>query len=260
MDVINRFLTRFQLPVYVTLSILWTLLCCWGTNVIGFWGVPLAYCGILLIAGFMGSRWVTLLKKPEKLLDDTCDPEPFLEELRRQKNYANPLAIRYNRTALEASALVILGQPEEAYGLLQPLQEKVFKHKMIGTQLCYCTAMVGVCRALDRRYEMENWHSKKMELMGKLKNKRLKQQTEASMPIYMARYYAYRGEYDRSMEALRAVKPEKMYDRVHVAMLCAQNDLAKGETERARAALRFVAENGNKLYIAAEARRLLETL
>lgn len=260
MEKINRFLTRFQLPVYVTLSILWTALCCWGVNVIGFWAVPLAYGGILLIAVFMGSRWVTLLKKPEKLLDDTCDPEPFLAELQRQKNYANPVGIRYNRTALEATTLVMLGQPEEAYSLLQPLQEQVFKHKMIGTQLSYCTAMVGVCRASGRRYEMENWHSKTMELAGKVKNKRLKQQLAASMPIYMARYYAYRGEHDRSMEALRAVKPEKMYHRVNVAMLCAQNDLAMGETERAKAALRFVAENGNKLHITAEARRLLETV
>ena len=260
MEMINRFLTRFQLPVYVTLSILWTALCCWGTNVIGFWGVPLAYGGILLIAVFMGSRWVTLLKKPEKLLDDTCDPEPYLEELRRQKNYANPAGIRYNRTALEATALVMLGQPEEAYSLLQPLQEKVFKRKMIGTQLSYCMAMVNVCRALDHRYEMENWHSKIMELAGKLKNKRLKQQIEASMPLYMARYHAYRGEYDRSMEALGAVKPKTMYDRVNVAMLRARNALALGDADTAGEALRFVAESGNKLYIAAEARRLLETL
>jgi FimV-like protein len=62
------------------------------------------------------------------------------------------------------------------------------------------------------------------------------------------------------LRVLGQAKPENMNERIENAMMFARTYLAMGELEKAKKPLQFVAENGNKLYFATEAKELLEKI
>ena len=257
MEKINRFLAKHCLVLNVIACVLIMVLYCITVEEMGI----LAF-GLLLLASnyipvWMYRRSDALLKKPAQILDNTCDPYPYLEELQRQRTYSGAWTHKYNRMMLEAGALCIVGRPVEAYRLLSPLQERLMRSRFMHLQLVYCGSMVSVCRALERGHEVEVWHAKYMERFYKVKNKRMKARIEAIQPMYMARYHTFRREHTQAMTILQQIYPKKLYDQVAVAMLCAKNYLPMGETDKAKEALRFVAEKGNRLHIAEIARKML---
>ena len=261
MEKLNRFVAKHHVPIYVICSVLWIALY-WLTLEYLMLLALVLVCGcIFLTARWLGGRWLALLKKPMDILDNQCDPSPYLEELQRQKDYSGPWTLRYNRTICQAGALVMVGSPEEAYDLLLPLQKKLFQYQQPRVmQSIYCNSMANTCRALDRAMEAEYWHAKYMELIAKVNNKRIQQVYAERMPLYMAHYHTFRKEYDLSMQSLQQLKPKNMYEQVVAAMVYAQNYRAIGETEKAKEALTFVADNGNKLYIATRARQMLSEM
>lgn len=261
MERFNRFLAKYYLPIYVICSVLWIALYYWTVDYLKVLSLILMWCSILLTARFLGSRWLALLKKPMEILDDTCDPYPYMEELQRQNNYSGPWTLKYNRVILQAGALMRVGSSEEAYALLLPLQEKLFQSQQPrGLQTIYCDCLANVCRALDRAEEAEYWHAKRMELLAKVKNKRIQQKFAERTPMYMAHYHTFRKEYEISIQFLQQQKPKNKYEQVSASMVYARNAVAMGETEKAKEALTFVVENGNKLYIASQARQMLAEL
>lgn len=260
MEKLNRFFAKNYYAVYIVCSILSFVVYVLLWQTVGLLALLIACALIYLSAAWLASRSGRLLKNPGQILENQCDPYPYLEEVQRQRDYSGPWTLKYNRTMLEAAALVLVGQPEQAYQMLTPMQEKVFKSRFTALQLVYSGTMVSVCRALDRVYEVENWQAKYMELLPKLKNKRLKQVYTDGLPMALALYHTFRKEHELSQQHLQQFTPKSMYDRVHVAVVSAENNIAMGETEKAKEALRFVVENGNKLHVVILARQMLEEL
>ena len=260
MEKINRFLAKHNIAIYATSCVLWTALYCLLVRKAGIGLFVFAMVMIYLSAAWLNTRHAVLLKKPMEILDTQCDPYPYLEELQRQKTYSSPWTLRYNITLFEVFALSAIGQMEQAYQLLITLQERIFRSRYKLLQINFCTSMVALCRNLGRSYDMENWHTKFMDIFQKMKPNRQKQRLTEKMPLYLAQYHCYRQEHDRSLELLAQCTAKTLYEQVIVTMAYARNYVALDEKEKAKEALYFVAEKGNRLYIAQQARQMLAQL
>ena len=261
MEKLNRILAKHYMVFYIAGVVLLMAWYCWSLETLGS-GVGtlvLLFCFVAIAgyAAWLGSRYVVLLKKPIQILDTECDPEPFLEEVQRQRAYSGPWNMKSMRIILEASALCIVGRATEAYQLLGPIQQRIMESKQFALQLNYCGQMVGTCRVLERAHEVEVWHAKYMECYNKIKNKRLKAKFDEALPLYLAQYYVFRREYDNAMVYIAQLKPKNLYEQVMIAVLCARAYLLVGEKERAKEALRFAADKGNKTYAVQIARQML---
>ena len=261
MEKLNRILAKHYMVFYIAGVVLLMSWYCWSIETLGTGAgiLVLLFClaAIPVYAAWLGRRYVILLKKPMQILNTECDPEPFLEEVQRQRAYSGPWNMKCMRIILEASALCIVGRATEAYQLLGPIQQRIMESRQFALQLNYCGQMVGTCRVLERAHEVEVWHAQYMEYYHKIKNKRLKAKFDEGLPLYLAQYYVFRREYDNAMVYIPQLKPKSLYDQVVIAVLCARAYLLVGEKERVKEALRFAVNKGNKTYAVQIARQML---
>ena len=94
----------------------------------------------------------------------------------------------------------------------------------------------------------------------KIKRKDRKEQFRDVFLTHDALTLLERQQYTQALQLLEQVAPKTMRERVVLSVNYARVYLAQGETEKAKEALTFVAENGNKLYIATRARQMLSEM
>ncbi|MBE6978212.1 MAG: hypothetical protein E7438_06195 [Ruminococcaceae bacterium] len=257
MEKFNRFVTKYVRILYFASCAVMIALGTVLTNQNVGLGLIVMYGGILLCSWFLRGRMNALIKEPLRMYLEECDPEPYREEMQKQKGYGGFKAMEINRQLGETTAMIDLGQYQQAYMLLLPMEQAIMARRDRGTQMAYCGQMGIACRKLGMDREAEDWIRKSKEVFGKIKNRKIKQQFADILRAQDAWIFCRQGQYDPARQLLDQSVPQNMRNRVRLAMNYAGLYLSQGENDLAKQALRFVAEHGNKLYIATQARQML---
>lgn len=261
MERINRWIAKHAWLVYILSFVLVFLFAMVAVNGCDGPWILLVYVGmivwILISARFVFSRSNVLLKKPMEILVNDCDPYPFLEEVRRQCDYPGNSHVKHQRIVNEAVGLRETGEYTKAYTLLASARnEMVLKANPIN-QAVYYSEMANLCFKQMNLEEMEAWHRELMTAYSKIKGEKYRQYLAPVMVSHAAAYHFVRKEYEQYLQVLEARPATTLRDRVIRSMSMANYHMSIGETEKAKERLRFVIENGNKLYIVTEAKELL---
>lgn len=208
----------------------------------------------VLWAGTAGPR---LLRKPAKYLKEQCDPYPYLEEINVQREYPGNGTAKQLRDIDYAMTLRCIGEYELAYALLTQINIDKHGGMIPAYKVIYYNNLMDLCALMGKHREAVIWYEKLLQMFNDLKPGKQKEQLRKTVDTNLADYYFCKGEYDRALRALSQAKPENLSDRIENAMMYGRTYLAMGKTEEAKRPLQFVAENGNRLYFATEARELL---
>ena len=211
----------------------------------------------LLYVNAAGGR---LIKKPLQILKAECDPYPFLEEMNVQRTYPGNDATKQIREIDYAMALRCVGECEKAFALLSSINIDKNPGMLPNAKVVYYNNLMDLCVLMGKHPEAVIWYEKTAQIFGDMRPGKLKENLRSTVESNRALYHFCKGEYDRALQALGQAKVESLSDRIENAMMYGRVYLAMGEAEKAVRPLTFVAENGNKLYFAEEARQLLEKI
>lgn len=241
------------------------------------WGILAGY----LTKRFDISQWVTLTiavvmtsicsinlanmdfllqKKPLEILKNQCDPYPFLEEINVQREYPGNDVTKQIRDINYAMALRCIGEYDRAYGLLSMINIDKKAGMLPAVKVTYYNNLMDLCELMGKYQEAVIWYNKSVQLFNDMKPGKQKEKLRNAIETNRAACHFCNGEYEMALRCLGQAKPENLSERIENAMMYARTYLAMGEAERAVKPLRFVAENGNKLYFATEARELLANM
>lgn len=223
----------------------------WGSLVgMLLWGVMLC---VLLRSATLRDRF---LRKAMDALRNCCDPFPILLETQEQMNYPGPKSGKQLNAINHALALREIGQYEKAQALIESIN--IDKHAVIpAVKLVYYNNRMDICALTGRYAEAVIWYEKTAQIFRDLRPGKQKEQLRHAVEENLALFHYCRGEFELALQVLGQAKPQSMKGRIENAMMFARTYLALGEPEKAKKPLRFVAENGNKLYFATEAKELL---
>ena len=226
------------------------------------WSFPvkvLIWALTLLVAIWCATRRDYFLRKAINEMNTACDPYPLLQEAQLQQTYSGPAAGKQIMTINCAVALRGIGEYDRAYALLE--MTNIDKYAMpLSMKLGYYNNRMDLCFLMGKYPEAVIWYEKMAQIFGDMKPGKQKEKLRKPVENNRALYHFCMGEYDRALQALGQATVESLSDRIENAMMYARVYLAVGETKRAIKPLTFVAEHGNKLYFATEAKILLEKI
>ncbi len=194
-------------------------------------------------------------KRLRYFLDEACDPEEYLIRIlklkRTMKRKPRSMAML---TINEAVAYLLMGRFEEAKSLLEEV-DKSFLSEKNGTLLIYTIDYIICCFELGEIEEAEELFGSQIPILA-IPSKRLK----SSINILVGERYFFIGKYDQSYEHLNKLLDIELSRRQHLSILdrLAQIDSIRGDFDLAQKKYKKIAQYGNKLWIAAQAKKHLE--
>lgn len=193
-------------------------------------------------------------KKRINLLEEECNPEAFLEATEKQRAIVGKKD-RHN-TYLDidkAVGLISMGEFEEAKELLMSI-DKTYLSAKNGTLLIYTIDLLYCLYELGEISHAEEIFETQIPLLLPV-NPRI----TLSMKLLVAERFLFLNRYEESREKFQELLNEKMTKRVRISVLysLAKIDENTGDIDSAQNKYKEVAESGNKLWIAREAKRCL---
>lgn len=262
MEKLNRWMAMHPVLCRILSMILWVAVGVWWIEL----GVP-KWLTLLFIAVavYVFSVYITtadqrLLKKPLEILNNQCDPIPLLEESSVQRAYPGNGPQKQIRDINYAMALRNAGDYDAAYMILTVLNIDKYAGTLPLAKVIYYNNLMDLCGLMGKHQEAIIWYEKLRTMYHDMKPGKQKERLRHTVQANLGEYYFCKGEYDRVLHALCETAPRNLSEQVENAMMYARTYLAMGEREKAKKPLQFVAENGNKLYFAKEAKMLLEKI
>ena len=262
MEKLNRWMAMHPVLFRILAVILWVAVGVWWMDL----GVP-KWLALLFVAvaTYVYSVYIItadqrLLKKPLRILNDQCDPMPLLEECIVQRLYPGNGRQKQMREINYAMALRNVGDYDGAYLILSELNIDKYAGTLPLVKVIYYNNLMDLCELMGKHQEAIIWYEKLRMMYHDMKPGKQKEQFRHTLQANLAEYHLCKGEYDRALHALSETAPRNLSEQVENAMNYARIYLAMGETEKAIKPLQFVAEKGNKLYFATEAKLLLEKI
>ena len=258
MEKLNRFMAKHpRFCRFVVILFFAAMFCGWYVM-----DRPLLLVPVLLVVLVYGHWFVfaacdRLWKKPLEALKTECDPYPFLEEIKEQQSYPGNNATKQIRTINYALALRCIGEYDQAFALLSATNIDKNAGMPPAVKVVYYNNLMDLCMLMGKNQEAIIWYEKTAQIFHDIKPGKQKEKLRNTVESNRATWHFCRGEYELALQALSRVKIEDLNGRIENAMMYAHTYLALGEKERATKPLEFVAENGNKLYFATEAKELL---
>lgn len=256
---LDRWVAKHQRASRLFMLVFWILMEIWWLDL----GVPTPIVIIFLVVAFLIS-FVTitaagnrLLKKPLETLKNQCDPYPFLEEIKEQQSYPGNNATKQIRTINYALALRCIGEYDQAFALLSATNIDKNAGMPPAVKVVYYNNLMDLCMLMGKNQEACIWYDKLLLIFNDMKPGKQKDRLRRTVESNRPTYHFCKGEWEQALQTLGTAKIEYLNDRIENAMMYARTYLAMGETEKAIKPLTFVAENGNKLYFATEAKELL---
>ena len=259
MEKFNRFVAKHFWAVYVSLIL--ALVALYFAML--FWdGMPgVLYLDLLvavvIVAWLCVRSGTVLLHKAYKELEDHCDPEPYFKETSQQLSYPGNWIMKLTRIVNATTALLELGEYTQAYDMMVKIRSDIDRCMRADVQTVYYNNMAACCTALKEWPEAEIWYRKMLESFQKIKFEKIRAKYKNAINLHSVNAYYRNQDYMKAMQMLDSIQPQTLRLRVHLAAHYGNIYLALGETAKAREALTFVVENGNKLYVVQEARQML---
>ncbi|WP_315115580.1 hypothetical protein [uncultured Clostridium sp.] len=193
-------------------------------------------------------------KKRVNLLEENCDPQAFLEATEKQRDMIGKKD-KYN-TYLnidKAVGLITMGEFEEAKELLMSI-DKTYLSAKNGMLLIYTIDLLYCLYELGEISHAEEIFETQIPLLPPVNSRMI-----LSMKLLVAERLLFLNRYEESREKFQELLNEKMTKRMRIGVLY---DLAKidentGDIDSAQNKYKEVAESGNKLWIAKEAKKHL---
>ena len=259
MEKVYRWIAKHQVASRILNAIIWG---CLGGYLIRLgmtnWVGLLLACLMLSVCSiYLANTDLLLQKKPLEHLKDQCDPYPFLEEMQTQQSYPGSDIAKQLRTINYAMALRCVGHYDQAYTLLRGINIDKNAGMLPSAKVTYYNNLMDLCELMGKYQEAVIWYEKTAQIFNDMRPGKQKEQLRRAIEVNRATYHFCNGEYELALRCLGQDKPKNLSERIENAMMYGRTYLAMGETERAKKPLQFVAENGNKLYCATEARELL---
>lgn len=233
---------------------IWVALCLPLVGVLNALELPLLTVYLVCLCWIAGG-WLLInygtfrgLRRCIRTLDRECDPEPMLEACRTVLRQ-NPKSVLYRVNG--GFALLLLGRREEAAAELAGLEavRRLWKNAVLTVPYCACRADLA-----DDPEEAGAWLDRLEQEAGRhpgtarvLEEQRAclalrRGETEGLEPVFLA--------------ALERAEMERARVSWHWTLAALYR--LEGREAEAREHLAYVAEHGNKLYVRAEAEKLLE--
>lgn len=263
MDQLRRWMAKNRLLAKILLG---AVLCGAYTWLFYLWHVPvwiIVPLDLFLLFwnhAYVDAQGDKLLKQPMKILDDYCDPYPFLQEVQVQMGYSYTKAAKQAIQINYALALRSVGQIQQAWEHLDSIHIDRYPGLLQHVKVVYYNNLTDILTQLGRYEEAEIWGRKAIQIYQDLPENEMKQRLHLLVLELQAESCFRKGEYAKAVEALDALPAACLREQVDRALLYAQCCIALGQTESAKEKLRFAAEKGYKLYAAAQARQLLEQI
>ena len=213
-----------------------------------------------VVGRFIATAPVKLLQEPLAQLHHQCDPYPMMAESRLQleQKFDGP-----HRQLLEINLAVTLretGEYEKALEILENINIDKFPNTTPFSKYIYYHNLCDLNYLLDRKEEARIWARKMRQIYTDLPTVKSKNELTATHELMEAEILYYEGDHAASLRKVAWIKLPYPCVVMSASMLAARCHIALDEPEKAREKLNYVAEHGNKLHIAQEAKELLETL
>ena len=99
-----------------------------------------------------------LLEEPLRIMDQQCDPHPFLEESNRQLQRSKPSSQQQMILINQATGLRLLGENHRALQILENINIDRFPGTTPYIKFVYYTSLSDVLFAVGRKTEAIIWH------------------------------------------------------------------------------------------------------
>lgn len=205
---------------------------------------------------FVESASDKLLKTAAKALNNSCDPTVLLNETEEQlkhvkRGITNQLIV-LNHTV----ALGYMGEYSKAFEILSSFDTD--KYKLISPYRAYIKMihsnnMADTCDELGDFESASAWHKKTLNAA-----KKLGMSNSSEIILANASEALRKKEYGSALKILEGLKKKNMLENVCASMVYAKAYIGLGETGKAKEKLNFILENGNKLYMVEQAKKMLE--
>ena len=211
---------------------------------------------VLVIISYLIIAYIRV-KRRLSLLEENCDPQAFIEATEKQMLITGrkPKINSYLSIDL-AAGLISMGEFHKATELLLNIDKSHLSVKN-GTLLVYTINLIVALYELGEISKAEELFEKQIPLLPPV-NRGMR----LSMKILVAERLFFLNRYEESREQFMELLNEKLSKRKRLGILhtLAQIDEKTGEIVSALEKYKEVVKDGNKLWIATEARRQLEEI
>lgn len=209
---------------------------------------------------FVGSMPDKLLREPLEILENQCDPYPFLAEIKLQFGSAQD-NFRGQMTAINyAMALTQTGDVEKALEVLRGIDIERFPNTSPFAKYIYYNNLCDALTRLERFSEADEWYRKARELYHQLPENRLKKQLDRTVQMNEIEALYRDADYTCALSKLARIPCPTQRALMEAALLAARCNLRLDENDKAREKLQYVADHGNRLACAQEAKAILNNL
>ncbi|MEW9095268.1 MAG: hypothetical protein AB2417_09320 [Clostridiaceae bacterium] len=193
-------------------------------------------------------------KKRLDLLEENCDPQGFLEATEKQRAITGKKD-KYNAylNIDRAAGLITMGEFQNAKEVLLSIDKTHLSVKN-GALLIYTINLLCCLYELGEISHAEEIFETQIPLLPPV-NARM----TLSMKLLVAERFLFLNRYEESKEKLQELLNEKITKRMRISVLynLAKIDENTGDIDSAQKKYKEVADNGNKLWIAEEAKKHL---
>ena len=213
-----------------------------------------------VVGRFIATAPFKLMKEPQRILNEDCDPYPMLEEIGHQlsREFDGP-----QRQLLEIDQAVAyrdIGEYQKAAQLLEGINIDKFPGLTPFSKYVYYHNLADICYVVGNIEEARIWTRKFRQIYHDLPMTKYKQTLTATHDLMEAEILYYEGDYEKALRKVAWIQLNNKRQVLDGAFLAAKCHMALEEPEKAREKLQYIVDNGNKLYIVQEAQQLLDTL
>ena len=208
---------------------------------------------------YVSSASNMLIKKPMKELSDNCDPYPFLKETEAILEYDKANKVTDPAHIINyCAALSETGEYQKAIDILNTVN--IDKYALLNLKAVYYHNLSSAYHELEKYEVADIFFNRALQVYSDMRNDKIKRSLDNNMIALKADHYFRLGEYQKTLDILDLPAASTKIQNVSRAFSCALAYIKLNDLDNAKAKLLFVVENGNKLYVAAQAKRLLDEL
>lgn len=201
-----------------------------------------------------------LIREPLEILEQQCDPGPFLEEMALMQDFppdhpqAQIMRINY------AMALRQVGEYEHVLEILRELNLEENAYASPLTKLVWYNNLSDVLTKLERFDEAEHWYEKALSIYHQLPEGKTKEHFSKTMELAQAESLFRQRDYAIALRKLSRISCRTQRYLMDAALVAARCHVALEEYDKAREKLSYIQAHGNKLHCVKEAETLLASL
>lgn len=208
---------------------------------------------------YVSSASNMLIKKPLEEWQNNCDPYPFLKETEMILEYDKSNKVSDTAHIINyCAALQETGEYQKAVDILNTVN--IDKYALLNMKEVYYHNLSSAYHELGQYEAADIFYNKAIQIYNDMRNGKTKKSLEDNIIGLKAEHHFRLGEYEKTIEILSSFSPSGKVRDVSRAYSCAQAYIKLNDIENAKAQLLFVVENGNKLFVAAQAKKLLDEL